>query len=580
MQVMRRLGLYLAMLATAACTRSSESQTNAELINPVNNLPRSISSMADWLKIKQARIQATATYLESLKTVYTALGDAPTDSVAGFRLQGRSSQFGRIMDEAALEQEAKRLQNAGAAIQNYDVMLNAEGNYAKKMAEIAQMYASISNTGPKNFLDNQRSWLGNERLSVDNEGARIENFGKTLENYSKGLDNVLKELDVVLKGYYAVGYRSYVDSYLEYSDQIQKVWKQIGRTSAQVGGAMRELNKYRRQSNICEARRQRILSLKYRAANREASMKDVNLRRIPEIFNHLASSIEGEACLHKVLLTSKFDNMDELYKIEYEVAFTDKKVSVDCPVTSTPEGIAGRLATRYPWPIVNTETFEFEGYFHPVTYYQMYRVLTSVQAPIQIASAAINENGGGCNPFHPVSEEYMFNSVELEQSLADTYETVRPSPSGATEGFSANYSNIPASNRSYRKMMDRVTKIFSTVEQCIETARSGPPVLDEPSDTPTDPTTLPPLPLPWEAGQKARSDMNTYFDADFPLMSESIRECAKTAEHFRYRAFAQLETAQAMFEVLQKAAVIPPPRSPHPVQYQPGPPQTRNGNDF
>jgi hypothetical protein len=89
-----------------------------------------------------------------------------------------------------------------------------------------------------------------------------------------------------------------------------------------------------------------------------------------------------------------------------------------------------------------------------------------------------------------------------------------------------------------------------------------------------------PTDLPLEAGKLARSNLNVFFDPDFPRMSESIRDCMTMAEHYRYKAFAEMEVYDRMFDILKKATELKPPHSPHPTQFQPAPagPLTNPGN--
>ena len=565
-------------------------------------VPEVIITMKDWIIVQKAMTNTWREHIESLKKIEEIYrkaelqknnsADQPEriDLHGGFGLVQNNSEVLSQQEintlraqqinnnglelEQQIAYESARVRNQGERMQQYSLMLNANGGYAQQMANIRQSYMKLGNLSAENYLSNQRKSIENGGLAIDNDGARIENFGKMLENQSKALENQLKALEVVLKGYYTRAYSKYVQAYSEYSDQIQKIWRKVGRVSGEVGGAMVQLRKYKRQASVCEARRKRVARLNMRAANSELK-RVISLSQIPKILRTFSSTVEGEACLHKVLLTQKYRDLSELNRIEFELSYRDRPVGLFCPKASAAD-VEGLGMEAYPPVALNPETYEVTGYFQPQTYYQVFRLINDHDIDVKISRPPTVVSEDMCNRRHPEMQGFRVQSQEIEHALAETYEIQLSKAPAPAQGFSALPSGIPATNHSYRLFLERILNVVRRTQQCVNNQAQLADALGE-TETSTPIATGGPL----EAGKPATSDYNIYMDENFPLMSATVRECMNMAEHHRYRAFAQLEATGAMLDILERATKMSPPRSPHPVQFQPvNSPQNRAGNDF
>jgi hypothetical protein len=550
--------------------------------------------MAEWLTLKKRLITTWEEHFATLNQVRLLLEQYEKLSTTEQPAEGLGlvQDLGRISSnptpgqmegiKSQLQNAALQLQNQGIAIENYSNKLRADAAYSLDMARLREMYLKMGNLGPEHYISNQKGLLQNERIAVDNDGARVEVFGKVLENYSKHLENRLKEIEVVLKGFYAVGYRSYARSYLEYSEQIEKVWRTIGRVNSEANASINQLREYRRQAATCESRRKRLLRHQYRESNSELPNKNVSLSSVPRILNRFAATVEGESCLHKSLLSAQFQDVTELFKVSYQVSIEGKSTEVFCPAAVDLE-VEGLDVMDYPQPVIDPTTFTVTGVYQPLTYYQVYRLFVDHGGDVQIVRpTATLESSVGCNPRVPGTRKYMRDSFAVEQAFAESYDVIVDPLPTESRGFAVDYMGIPPQNLHYRKFLDRMATIMRKTEQCIEdlsAKKSALPVA--PAAAGETPAAAPAAaaPVPLQTGKSA-SDYFSYFNGDFPLLSESIRECMRAAEHHRYRAFAQLETVDALMEVMNKATRLTPPRSPHPVQFQPvNGPNTRPGND-
>ena len=584
--------LYIvAALSLLNFTQSGcmKAKTNAGLRQDIDNYGSSISinSMADWIRVKRALIEVWREHLATLKDIDTIINKQPTATGRAPGSGGGAtlnlSDSNASIDTAALNEQAKLLQNQGMAIANYSAALNADANYGMQMARLNEVYHSMSLGGFDAYLKGQRSRFEMARMGIDNDGARISNFGKMLENNSKDLENQLKAIEVVLKGMYSVAYGSYVNSYAEYSDQIQKVWQSVGRVNSEVNAALSELRKYRREVSVCEARRKKIDRLNTLVANEELK-REVSLYTLPKIMRRFAASLEGESCLHKVLLTARFHNTSELNFINYKVNFDDAPVGLFCPKATTAD-LNDLPVSDYPPPALDPTTLESVGFYQPLTYYQVFRLIVDRSEDVEIGAPRLTRSAEICK--QDDYKSYLLKSVEAEKAMAETYSVALPSAMVNAHGFSTSYGNIPVSETKYRMFLERMTNIMRLTQQCVIDARQLADAvgnIDNSSPAPAPNIPAPEKPasalLPLEAKRAAFSDYNIFLDESFPLMSKSVQECMNMAEHHRYRVFAQMDANGAILEILERATKLPPPRSPHPVQFQPANgPLARPGND-
>jgi hypothetical protein len=587
---MKFIHLIFASLLVIAMMGCMRAKSNAHLRQDLDqyNQPIAIDSMADWLKIKRALIEVWREHLITLKDVDTLLKNRSglTSRQPG---AGGATRLNLASGEAStrvstLEEAARLLQNQGLAIANYSAALNADANYNLQMAKMREMYHNMSIGGLDAYVREQRSRFEFARMGIDNDGARITNFGRVLENNSKDLDNQLKGLEVLLKGMYSAAYGSYVNSYAEYSNQIQRVWQSVGRVNAEVNAAFVQLRKYRREVGVCESRRKKISRLNNLAANEELR-REVSLYNLPRIMRRFVASLEGEACLHKVLLTARFQNTSELNFINYNVKFDDSAIGRYCPLPTTAD-LNDLPVAAYPPEAIDPKTLESLGFYQPLTYYQVFRLIVDRSEDVEISPPRITRSAEVCRPseFQP----YLLKSLEAEKSMAETYTVAPPAAVTNPHGFSTSYGTIPASETKYRLFLERMTNLMRMTYQCVMDQRQLADAVGSLDSSQPAPTTTPEPPekpasalLPLEAKKAAFSDFNIFMDESFPLMSRSVQECMNMAEHHRYRVFAQMEANGALLEILERAAKLPPPRSPHPVQFQPmNSPLSRPGNDF
>ncbi len=584
MKLYQMMTLTLLTVSQISCMKA---RSNLGLKQDIDNYSQAIeiSTMADWIRVKRALIEVWREHLATLKDIDTIIhSQAPLSTNAatgGARLS--LADAGSSMDVAALAEQAKLLQNQGAAIANYSAALNADANYGMQMARLNEVYHNMSLSGFDSYLRGQKSRFEMARMGIDNDGARISNFGRMLENNSKELDNQLKSIEVVLKGMYSVAYGSYVNAYSEYSQQIQKVWESVGRVDAEVNAAIIQLKKYRREVSVCEARRKKIDRLNNLVANEELR-REVSLYSLPMIMRRFAASLEGESCLHKVLLSARFQNMSELNYINYKVNYDNTPVGLFCPKAATAD-LNNLPVADYPPVTVDPKTLEAIGYYQPLTYYQVFRLIVDRSEDVQIGSPRLTRTAEICK-----SSEYqpfLLKSIEAEKAMAETYSVALPGAVVNAHGFSTSYGAIPVSETKYRLFLERMTNLMRLTQQCVMDARQladavgnidsstpAPAASARPADKPASAL------LPLEAKKAAFSDFNIFMDESFPLMSKSVQECMNMAEHHRYRVFAQMDANGAILEILERATKLPPPRSPHPVQFQPANgPLARPGND-
>jgi len=576
------------LVSQVACMNSKRTnQLKDEALTQKSDIPPVIVTMADWIRVKRAMIEVYREHLATLQNIDQIIHNRAVLSGQGEKVD--SSQTLNLAGDlnlvggADLDYEAKKLQNQGEAISNYAAALNANSSYAMQMAQIQQMYANMSNAGFDSYLKGQKSQFEMERMGIDNDGARISNFGKMLENNSKALDNQLKSLEVVLKGMYSTAYGSYVNAYAEYSEQIQNVWQSVGRVNREANAALGQLKQYRRQVSICEARRKKIDTLNHRAALEELQRK-VSLSTLPKIMRRFAASVEGESCLHKVLLSANYRNISELNFINYDVKFDDEPVGRFCPKAAAAD-LQNIPVADYPPPAIDPKTLEVVGFYQPMTYYQVFRLIVDRSEDVEIGDPKVSSSKEMCKSAE--ARPYLLKSLEAEKALAETYSVVMPSAVTDPHGFSTDYGSISANETKYRLFLERMTNLMRLTQECVLDQRQladavgqvdgAQPAAAAAVATPEKPASSL---LPLEAKKAAFSDYNIFMDNSFPLMSASVRECMNMAEHHRYRVFAQMDADGAILEILERATKMSPPRSPHPIQFQPANgPLARPGND-
>jgi hypothetical protein len=327
------------------------------------------------------------------------------------------------------------------------------------------------------------------------------------------------------------------------------------------------------------------LSQRYREANQGLRGKTVSYSNVADTMRYLASTTKGEECLHKVLLTSQFTSVGELFNIRYQIAWDGgPKVALNCPSIEGLVTDEGMSAMNYPPVVLDPASSAMVGVYQPTTYYQLYRLVTETAARVTIAPPGQSDQLV-CEPRVPGTVSYLKESRRLEKALAESFAVNASQRTVRAAGYAPNFSSIPSANTSYRSLVDRMTMVFQRVAAC---QASDDTFLPPPSggDTPTvpvakpaDPTKLPPVDAPMEVGKPARSELGVFFDPDFPLMSETVRDCMRMAEHYRYKAFSQMETYERMYSILQKATEMKPPRAPHPTQFMPAPAGTLPGNN-
>jgi hypothetical protein len=558
------IGLSVALSHCAPLKKRSDGKlaSTEETIKPVEN-------MKDWLDNQKETIALYKEYLRSLKVIATIIQEEKEKLRGGANLVEEASPpdpaiAARESATHRMTMESSRIRNIGMSVENRARAMSSNSEYAAARARLAREYTSIGNLPIENAISNNRGGLMNDRIGIDNMGARIDNVGKMLGNEAKHLENVLQQVEIFLKRQYSIAYTNYVKSYEVYSKQITLILKMTGRVNAQMGKALKNLRLYGSRSASCESRRLRLSRQHLRNANAELRSRNIYYSKVPQLFNKIAESEAGEECLHKTLLASNFLDTSELYSIGYNVKyFDDNKPTIQCPVMAE-DSTEGMNAMDYPYVQLDEKSYAVTGYYQPVTYYQVFRLITDTENEIEI-TRPLEVDRPVCQKRNPGTASYLSQSRAIEDALGEEIDIDISSLNVIDAGYSAMTSSIPYRNKSYKKFLNRITTIFKTTEACTKT-RKTPANVEIPAGTETH-SSIPSGPL--VAGAPASSDMTIFFDPDFPKMSASIRECMRQAEHYRYKAYTYIEATDAMLEVEKKALEMKPPRAPHPVQFKP-----------
>jgi hypothetical protein len=425
--------------------------------------------------------------------------------------------------------------------------------YTRVMAantQAAERLANLRNLANVQALDNRTKLISNQRQFMDVQGVALENVGRAINNQSGAIGNALLSLDIPIKQLYIATYNAYRAMFTEYSRALSGIYKRMDKSNRNFALAQRAINQYQRQVQLCESRKSRLNRQKNRLANEELFARNVELNSLTRGFNYFTKTPIGEACLHKSLLTWNSQDLRHLFDIEYKVEIDDqgKKPIIACAEMS--DAFPGQIdPMEYPQPILDLDTFEPIGFYQPVTHYQIFRVLTETSMDFRLQNPPMRSQG--CNRLHPGVKRYFDLSREFESSLAE--DSLAQVSTKELSGYNTNgFTPRRYDNQAYTKLMQDFATIFATADMCQK-----------------DKATESELPLelssedqPFKATDSAVTDMNSYFDPNYALYSESIRSCMQDAEHLRYKAFAFLTTQEKMVQVLNMAASMTAPQAP------------------
>jgi len=535
-------------LSVAGFSSCSEQATESN----DSSLQSQSSPGIQWLEAAGEELAARQEIIKSLQRVERIIrGEIPTES-----LQDPSGAFSlvQLTPQQQVELQARALQNEGIHISNQASRIQ---NYAASIA-----------------AGNRRTELAltNEASSIDNFGKRLNNVSAALRNETIAIENELKRLEVGLRSVYLNMYQNYARSFNRYSQYMFNIYRRADRASIAAARSLRELRNYHRQSNICATRARSVWRRSLTEANQELWERDVSLRNIPRIFSSLAAKPGGEACLHAALLEQFPGPNSELLNIHYQVEHNNRPIELRCPILEDDaQSVDSDLITSefdlmsYPMPILDEETFEPIGFFQPLTYYQVYRLLTDNEIMANFANAPANDRAV-CNRFHPGVRRFMETSHLTERYLSefDMFSEIDIEAMPLSDSAYLRINQSLRHNRSYMTLIDRMTTIFRKTESCIAQVNTFEEITVEPPEGSfgTDSPSL-------EARSTAKTVLTSYFDPSLPLMSESVRSCMQLAEHHRYMAFNNIELVEDIFSLFSQMSELNPPRSPAPVQLQP-----------
>jgi len=576
------LALFV-MLFSSCRSRSSNSELTAEQRN-VNRLNAQLDYASSISKYAE-----TVTALG--KTVYSIRESLKDGEGLGLVANGKQGSFVSNNNRMALEQRMKEAEIQAVNTQNYATALNAQAQAAKAAGDNNAKIFTAQNEKSKIAAQNQKTLQESAGIAVDNIGKAIDNEGNAIENVGKALDNEIKSLEVVLKALYVNAYRLYVNIYGSYTVQLGKIWRQIGKAASTFGTVQSLFRRYHRQSLICESRFKRSLSDLNKIAAVERLDKIITYKNLPERLGNFASSSRGESCLVRAALSEQsITGSEELYHIDYHVDYGKEEapVGISCPELQMTkvvgdeniehdslmvgDTILDHQVTLAEWPPAkyDADSGDLLGYYAPVTYLQVFTMFVTQGANIQINPPPADQSYDVCphnlrrnRKMRPLFVKYVKASNDLEKGFFDRQVEVEvPTVVGSKKnGYNINKSK----NDHYNKFLNKFTTIFAKADSCV--SQAAPPPVEVGGERAL-------------GGAVASTIFNIYNESYSPLMSEALRQCWELGEQFRKRAKDQIEMSKELYEVMEKAAKISPPRAPHPTQFNPGPPQTSNGNNF